>query len=105
MHASLVVFGPHQATGAAERRLALPSQHHDMWCKSCKHVSDQVKRSKTASAIINIIIIIIVILFAYGKVVRTLRCSLSALMRWGQGRCAALPRGLCDRGCETRGFS
>ena len=33
-------------------------------------------------------------LFAYGKVVRTLRCPLSALMRWRQGHCAALPRGL-----------
>ena len=38
--------------------------------------------------------------FAYGKVVRTLRCPLSALMRWGQGHCAALPRGLWDRGRE-----
>ena len=45
-----------------------------------------------------------IFLFACGKVVRTLRCPLSALMRWGQGRCAALPRGLCDRGRETRGF-
>ena len=45
------------------------------------------------------------ILLAYEKVVRTLRCPLSALMLWGQGRCAALPRGLCDRGRETRGFS
>ena len=44
------------------------------------------------------------ILSAYGKVVRTLRCPLSALMRWGQGRCAALPRGLYDRDRETRGF-
>ena len=42
---------------------------------------------------------------SYAKVVRTLRCPLSALMRCGQGRCAALPRGLCDRGRETRGFS
>ena len=41
------------------------------------------------------------ILLAYAKVVR---CSLSALMRWGEGRCAALPRGLCDRGREKRGF-
>ena len=45
------------------------------------------------------------LLFAYGKVVRTLRCPVSASIRWGQGRCAALPRGLCDRGRETRGFS
>ena len=43
-------------------------------------------------------------LFACGKVVRTLRCPLSALLRWGQGRCAALPRGLCDQGRETRVF-
>ena len=30
--------------------------------------------------------------FAYGKVVRTLRCPLSASMRWGQGHCAATVR-------------
>ena len=36
-------------------------------------------------------------LFAYGMVVRTLRCPFSALMRWGEGHCAALPRGLWDR--------
>ena len=40
-------------------------------------------------------------LFAYGKVVRKLRCPLSALLRWGPGHCAALPRGLWDRGRET----
>ena len=45
------------------------------------------------------------ILLAYENVVRTLRCPLSTLMRWRQGRCAALPSGLCDRRRETRGFS
>ena len=47
----------------------------------------------------------ILLVISYEKVVRTLWCPLSALMRWGQGRCAALPRGLCDRGRETRGLS
>ena len=37
MHASRVVFGRPRAIGAAEQRLALPSQRHDPWCKNCKH--------------------------------------------------------------------
>ena len=36
-----------RATGTAEQRLALPSQRHDPWCKNCKHVRDQKKKSKT----------------------------------------------------------
>ena len=39
-----------RATGAAEQRLAPPSQRHDPWRKNCKHVRDQKKKSKTVCA-------------------------------------------------------